>query len=209
MTRSFAMACKRMLDLAGALFLLTVFWPMMAVVAIIIRVKMGKPILFRQIRPGLHERPFTLFKFRTMVETASSEIDPSTDAMRLTKVGTMLRRFSLDELPQLWNVLKGEMSLVGPRPLLMEYLTRYTPEQARRHLMKPGMTGLTAIKGRNAISWEEKFWWDVWYVDHWSLGLDFLILFSTLRKVVRREGISQQGQATMEKFGEKFGAERR
>lgn len=205
MTRSFAMACKRMLDLAGALFLLTVFWPMMAVVAIIIRMTMGRPILFRQIRPGRHERPFMLFKFRTMTEAQTSEIDPSTDAMRLTKVGTMLRRFSLDELPQLWNVLKGEMSLVGPRPLLMEYLTRYTPEQARRHLMKPGMTGLTAIKGRNAIPWEEKFWWDVWYVDHWSLRLDFLILFSTLRKVVRREGISQQGQATMEKFG----AERR
>jgi lipopolysaccharide/colanic/teichoic acid biosynthesis glycosyltransferase len=142
-----------------------------------------------------------LAKFRTMTEAPSSTVDPSTDAARLTSVGKVLRRFSLDELPQLWNVLRGEMSLVGPRPLLMEYLSQYTPEQARRHLMKPGITGLTQVKGRNAITWEQKFHWDIWYIDHWSLWLDFRILWATIERVIRREGISQQGHATMEKFG--------
>ena len=200
--RSVGAACKRMLDLAGASIALAVFWPVMIVTALTIRLTMGKPIVFRQIRPGRYERPFTLFKFRTMIE---GEVDPSTDVARLTRLGIALRRFSLDELPQLWNVLKGEMSLVGPRPLLMEYLTYYTPEQARRHLMKPGITGLAQIKGRNTIAWEEKFLWDVWYVDHWSFSLDLKILLSTALKVIRREGISQQGHATIEKFG----AERR
>ena len=198
-------SCKRLLDLAGALFALVLLWPIMVVVALFIWLTMGRPILFRQIRPGQHERPFTLFKFRTMLETQSSDIDPSTDAIRLTRVGTILRRFSLDELPQLWNVLKGEMSLVGPRPLLMEYLAHYTDEQARRHHMKPGITGLAQVKGRNAISWEQKFMWDVWYVDHWSFWLDLQILWSTVEKVFRREGINQEGHATMDKFG----AERR
>ena len=140
-----------------------------------------------------------------MIEAPSSVIDPSTDAARLTSVGSVLRRFSLDELPQLWNVLKGEMSFVGPRPLLTEYLAHYTAEQAKRHLMKPGITGLAQVKGRNAISWEQKFHWDVWYVEHWSLWLDLRILLSTIQKVIRQEGITQQGQVTMEKFG----AERR
>jgi sugar transferase EpsL len=198
-------ACKRILDLTVGSIALVVSSPFMAAAALAIWVTMGRPILFRQVRPGRHEQPFTLFKFRTMVEAKSSTVDPSTDAARLTRVGIVLRRFSLDELPQLWNVLKGEMSLVGPRPLLMEYLTYYTAEQARRHLMKPGITGLAQIKGRNAITWEQKFQWDVWYVDHWSFWLDLQILLSTVEKVIKREGISQQGQATMEKFG----AERR
>lgn len=194
-------ACKRALDLAGALIILALVWPLMLVIALIIRLTMGSPIFFRQVRPGLGERPFTLVKFRTMIESRDSTVDPSTDAGRLTAVGRTLRHFSLDELPQLWNVLTGAMSLVGPRPLLMEYLSQYTPEQARRHLMKPGITGLTQVKGRNALTWEEKFHWDIWYVDHWSLWLDFQILWSTLEKVVRREGINQQGKATVEKFG--------
>jgi sugar transferase EpsL len=194
-------ACKRILDIAGASIALAVAWPLMAAVAITIRLTMGRPILFRQVRPGWRERPFTLLKFRTMVGVQSQTVDPATDAARLTRVGIALRRFSLDELPQLWNVLKGEMSLVGPRPLLTEYLDYYTPEQAKRHLMKPGITGLAQVKGRNAITWEQKFLWDVWYVEHWSFWLDLRILLSTVEKVIRREGISQQGQATMEKFG--------
>jgi sugar transferase EpsL len=194
-------ACKRALDLAGALAILALAWPLMLVISIVIWLTIGPPIFFRQVRPGLNERPFTLIKFRTMAESRDSTVDPSTDAARLTRVGSTLRHFSLDELPQLWNVLTGKMSLVGPRPLLMEYLSRYTPEQARRHLMKPGITGLTQVKGRNALTWEEKFHWDIWYIDHWSLWLDFQILWSTLEKVVRREGVNQQGQATVEKFG--------
>jgi lipopolysaccharide/colanic/teichoic acid biosynthesis glycosyltransferase len=194
-----------MLDIAGALLAIGILWPVMAAVAFAIWLTMGRPILFRHVRPGLDERPFTLLKFRTMIESQSPDIDPSTDAARLTRVGTILRRFSLDELPQLWNVLKGEMSFVGPRPLLVEYLAYYTPEQAKRHHMKPGITGLAQIKGRNAIAWEQKFLWDVWYVEHWSFWLDLQILLSTLEKVIRGEGISQQGHATMEKFG----AERR
>jgi len=166
---------------------------------------MGKPVLFRQVRPGQYEKPFTLLKFRTMVESRSSEVDTTRDAARLTRVGNLLRRFSLDELPQLWNVLLGEMSLVGPRPLLMEYLNHYTPEQSKRHLMKPGITGLAQVKGRNAITWEQKFLWDTWYVDHWSFWLDLRILLSTVGKVIRQEDINQSGQTTMEKFG----AERR
>jgi lipopolysaccharide/colanic/teichoic acid biosynthesis glycosyltransferase len=140
-----------------------------------------------------------------MTESNSTEVDPSTDAARLTRVGRALRRFSLDEFPQLWNVLKGEMSMVGPRPLLMEYVTLYTPEQAKRHSMKPGITGLAQIKGRNAITWEEKFQWDTWYVEHWSLWLDVRIILASVITVFRQDGINQQGHATMEKFG----AERR
>jgi sugar transferase EpsL len=200
-TNPIGIACKRILDFVVALVALAVCSPIMVVVAVTIWLTMGKPILFRQVRPGKDARPFTLFKFRSMTEAGSSPIDPSTDAARLTRVGMAMRRLSLDELPQLWNVLKGDMSLVGPRPLLMEYLPYYTAEQAKRHLMKPGITGLTQIKGRNAITWEEKFLWDVWYVDHWSFWLDLRILLSTTEKVIRGEGISQRGHATMEKFG--------
>ena len=197
--------CKRMLDIAGALAALAVLWPVMAAVALIIFLTMGRPVVFRQVRPGQYGKPFMLLKFRTMIESQSSEIDTSTDVERLTRVGSILRRFSLDELPQLWNVLMGEMSLVGPRPLLMEYLNLYTPDQAKRHLMKPGMTGLTQVKGRNAITWKQKFLWDTWYVDHWSFWLDLRILLSTFGKVIRQEDIRQPGHATIEKFG----AERR
>jgi sugar transferase EpsL len=197
--------CKRILDLAGALAALAVLWPVMATVALMVWLTMGKPVLFRQVRPGQYEKPFTLLKFRTMVESQAAEIDTSTDEARLTRVGNVLRRFSLDELPQLWNVLMGEMSLVGPRPLLMEYLNHYTSDQAKRHLMKPGITGLAQVKGRNAITWDQKFLWDIWYVDHWSLWLDLRILLSTVGKVIRQRDIRQPGHATMEKFG----AERR
>jgi sugar transferase EpsL len=199
------MTCKRAMDVAGALIALLIFSPIMFVVALIIRLTMGRPVLFRQERTGLCERPFILLKFRTMTESQSSTVDPSTDEVRLTRTGAILRRFSLDELPQLWNVLKGEMSLVGPRPLLTEYLAHYTPEQAKRHRMKPGITGLTQIKGRNALTWEEKFHWDTWYVEHWSFWLDLRILLSTIAKVFKQEGISQQGHTTVQKFG----AERR
>ena len=198
-------ACKRILDVTITLVALAVLWPVMVVVALTISLTMGKPILFRQVRPGLNTLPFTLLKFRTMVESQSSDIDPSTDEARLTGVGNALRRLSLDELPQLWNVLIGDMSLVGPRPLLMEYLNYYTMDQAKRHLMKPGITGLAQVKGRNAITWEQKFHWDVWYVDHWSFLLDLQILLATVGSVIRRKGINQQGHGTMEKFG----AERR
>ena len=194
-------ACKRLLDIAGAVCGLVILSPVIGAVAIAVRASMGRPILFRQVRAGLNGRPFTLYKFRTMLESSSAEIDPSTDAARLTNIGALLRNLSLDELPQLWNVLKGEMSLIGPRPLLMEYLPHYSAEQSRRHWMKPGITGLAQIRGRNAVTWEEKFAWDVSYVDHWSLALDLRILLATIAKVIRREGISQEGHVTTEKFG--------
>ena len=194
-------ACKRILDFTVALTAMAILFLPMAIIAFIILLTMGRPVLFRQIRPGKDERPFVLLKFRTMTVASSAEVDPSADAARLTRTGTVLRRFSLDELPQLLNVLAGEMSLVGPRPLLVEYLPLYSTEQARRHCMKPGMTGLAQVKGRNAITWEQKFYWDVWYVDHWSFWLDMRILFSTIIHVVRGHGISQKGHATMEKFG--------
>jgi sugar transferase EpsL len=193
--------CKRILDFTVALGALAFLWPVMGLFALAIVWTMGRPVLFRQIRPGRNGELFVLFKFRTMTEAQTTETDPSTDEARLTRLGAALRRFSLDELPQLWNVLRGDMSLVGPRPLLVEYLNRYTAEQARRHCMKPGMTGLAQVKGRNAITWEEKFYWDVWYVDHWSFWLDVRIIISTFEKVVRGRGISQEGHATMGKFG--------
>ena len=198
-------ACKRFMDIIGALCGLLLLWPVILAVALAIRFSLGAPVLFRQHRAGLKGRPFALLKFRTMLVSQSAEIDPSTDGARLTNLGRFLRSTSLDELPQLWNVLKGEMSLVGPRPLLMEYLPHYTPDQSRRHLMKPGITGLAQIKGRNAVTWEEKFLWDTQYIEHWSLALDLQILFWTIATVIRREGISREGHVTTEKFG----AERR
>lgn len=194
------MTAKRMLDMivsAGALVFLS---PLLLLIAVLVRVKIGSPILFRQLRPGFRGNPFTILKFRTMRDARDSSGHQLADEERLTGLGRFLRNASLDELPELWNVLKGEMSLVGPRPLLMKYLDLYTPEQFRRHERKPGITGWAQINGRNALSWEDKFRLDVWYVDHWSFGLDLKILFSTLIKVFKREGISYDGHATMPDF---------
>ena len=174
--------------------------PLLLFLAMAVRWTLGAPVFFVQERPGLGGRPFRMFKFRTMTDERDAEGRLLPDEKRLTRLGRVLRSTSLDELPELLNVIKGEMSLVGPRPLLMRYLDRYTPEQARRHEMPPGVTGWAQVNGRNAISWEEKFRLDVWYVDHWSLGLDVKILGMTLLRVVKREGISQEGQATMEEF---------
>jgi sugar transferase EpsL len=192
--------CKRALDLVIASAGLILISPLLLIIAFVIGVTMGAPVFFRQVRPGYKGRPFTVVKFRTMTGDGS-QADPSSDAARLTRLGSFLRRFSLDELPQLWNVLTGEMSLVGPRPLLTEYLQYYTREQARRHDVKPGITGWAQINGRNDVTWEEKFALDVWYVDHFSFWLDVRILAMTFWKVLRREGISQRGHATAEKFG--------
>jgi sugar transferase EpsL len=191
---------KRSLDVLVSAFLLLLLAPVMACVWLLIRWKMGAPVLFRQQRPGLRGRLFTLYKFRTMSDACVPDGALRSDAQRLTALGRILRRLSLDELPQLWNVFRGDMSLVGPRPLLVEYLPRYTPEQARRHDVAPGITGWAQINGRNAITWEEKFRLDTWYVDHWSLWLDLRILLATAWKVARREGISAESHATMPEF---------
>lgn len=191
---------KRALDMGVALAGLCVSAPLLAVVAVAIRVTMGRPVCFRQERPGRGGRPFRIVKFRTMRDTQPGEDPLMSDAIRLTALGGWLRRTSLDELPTLWNVLSGDMSLVGPRPLLMRYLSRYSAEQARRHEVKPGLTGWAQVNGRNAISWEEKFQYDVWYVDHQSLLLDLRILARTALKVLKREGISAEDHATMPEF---------
>lgn len=174
--------------------------PVFAVAAVMIRLKMGKPVLFSQIRPGLQNRPFKMIKFRTMRDAIDANGDPLPDSERLTRLGQFMRSSSLDELPELWNVLKGEMSLVGPRPLLMEYLPLYSPEQARRHEVRPGVTGWAQVNGRNAISWDEKFELDVWYVDNRTIWLDLKIIWLTIRKVLKRDGISAVGEATMPRF---------
>ena len=192
---------KRAFDLTVAALGLVLLSPLLAAIGLAIRITMGNPVVYRQIRPGYGARPFTIVKFRTMTEQRSTDVDPSSDANRLTVLGRFLRRLSLDELPQLWNVLKGDMSIVGPRPLLTEYLQHYTPEQSRRHDVKPGMTGWAQVNGRNEVSWERKFALDVWYVDHQSFLLDLRIIAMTIWKVLKREGISQQGHATTEKFG--------
>ena len=191
---------KRCFDFCVALTLLCVTFPVMAGVALFIRSRLGSPVLFRQQRPGLHAQPFTLYKFRTMSDRRDGDGALLADEQRLAAPGTMLRRLSLDELPQLFNVLKGDMSLVGPRPLLMEYLPLYTPEQARRHAVRPGVTGWAQVNGRNALDWEERFRLDVWYVDHRSFPLDLRILWLTLLRVLRADGISEPGAATMTKF---------
>jgi lipopolysaccharide/colanic/teichoic acid biosynthesis glycosyltransferase len=182
---------------AAGLFLLS---PILLLVAAAVRVFIGSPVLFCQQRPGLRGRPFTIRKFRTMTDASDVGGKPLPDAVRLTRLGRLLRRTSLDELPELWNVLVGDMSLVGPRPLLMHYLPLYSAEQMRRHDVRPGITGWAQVNGRNAIGWERKFELDVWYVDHVSLGLDLRILALTAWRVVRAHGISQAGQATMEPF---------
>jgi sugar transferase EpsL len=191
---------KRLLDLVVASVAFVVLLPALVLVAIVIRLSIGAPVLFRQRRPGRGGRPFELLKFRTMTDAVGSDGCPLPDERRLSPTGTTLRELSLDELPELINVIKGEMSLVGPRPLLMQYLNRYTPFQARRHEVRPGITGWAQINGRNAISWDERFALDVWYVDHRSFWLDLKILMITVKKVFTREGIAQPGHATMPEF---------
>jgi lipopolysaccharide/colanic/teichoic acid biosynthesis glycosyltransferase len=197
-------AFKRVLDIGVSAVALIVLLPVMALVAAIVYLTMGSPVLFRQLRPGLHAKPFVIFKFRTM-RTAVEDAPVSSDADRLTFAGRILRAISLDELPQLINVFKGDMSLVGPRPLLMQYVDRYSPEQARRHDVKPGITGWAQVNGRNVLSWEDRFELDVWYVDHQSVGLDLQILMRTIGQVIRGRGVSAPGEATMHEF---LGSER-
>ena len=191
---------KRIFDVVVSAFGLVVLAPLMVLIAMLIRVTMGSPVLFRQIRPGLNGMPFTIFKFRTMRHAQSGELAIEKDAQRMTPIGTFLRKCSLDELPELWNVFRGEMSLVGPRPLLMEYLEKYSPEQKRRMEVKPGLTGWAQIKGRNSLSWQEKFALDVWYVDHRSFWLDLWILLVTVPFVFLGIGVSAPGEATTKAF---------
>jgi len=191
---------KRIFDLIiSMLTLVFLFW-LVLLIALLVWIYMGKPILFKQKRPGAWGKPFRLYKFRTMVEAFDEKGNLLSDSKRLTKLGKILRRTSLDELPTLINVFKGDMSLIGPRPLLVQYLDRYSPEQARRHEVKPGITGWAQVNGRNAITWEEKFKYDVWYVDNLSLWWDLKIIFLTILKVIKGEGTNQPGQATMEEF---------
>ncbi|EHN63231.1 sugar transferase [Comamonas testosteroni] len=191
---------KRIFDFSFALLGLIILALPFFILVAVIRRKLGSPVFFRQLRPGLHGKPFEMVKLRTMTDERGPDGQLLPDAARLTSFGRFLRSTSLDELPELWNVLKGDMSLVGPRPLLMEYMPLYTPEQARRHEARPGVTGWAQVNGRNAISWEEKFELDVWYVDHQSLWLDIKILWLTVKKVLVRDGISAAGEATMSKF---------
>ncbi len=198
--RRFSRHLKATVDRAAAAAALVALSPVMIGTAAAVRVGLGSPVLFRQKRPGLHGRPFEVWKFRTMRNAVDAQGRPLPDAERLTRLGKFLRAASLDELPQLWNVVKGDLSLVGPRPLLMQYLERYTPRQARRHEVKPGITGWAQVHGRNALSWEERFEHDVWYVDNWSLLLDAKILLMTVRQVLKRSGVSQPGHVTMSEF---------
>lgn len=191
---------KRLFDALAAAIGLMLVWPLILLLAILVYLKLGSPVVFSQVRPGLAGKPFRMYKFRTMTDATDEQGQMLPDEVRLTSFGRFLRSTSLDELPELWNVLRGEMSLVGPRPLLMEYLPLYTAEQARRHEARPGITGWAQVNGRNAISWEDKFCLDVWYVDHQSLWLDIRILWMTLRKVLVREGIAAAGEATTTKF---------
>jgi len=191
---------KRVFDIIGAMVGLVSLSPVIALIAWRIRRKLGAPVLFRQVRPGKNGKPFRMVKFRTMLDESDSTGNPLPDSERMTPFGQFLRSASLDELPGLWNVLKGDMSLVGPRPLLMEYLSLYSTEQYRRHQVRPGVTGWAQVNGRNAISWEEKFKLDVWYVDNRSFWLDLKILSLTVKKVLVRDGISGEGEATMSKF---------
>jgi lipopolysaccharide/colanic/teichoic acid biosynthesis glycosyltransferase len=191
---------KRTFDRITVFCGLIVLFPLFIAVSLLVWLSMGRPVLFRQLRPGRFAKPFMLLKFRTMSDRRDADGKLLHDTDRLTRVGRLLRATSLDELPQLWNVLRGDISLVGPRPLLMQYLPRYSPEQARRHEVMPGITGWAQINGRNALNWEEKFTMDTWYVDHWSLWLDLNILSMTVLRVLRREGISNQDCATMPEF---------
>lgn len=191
---------KRFFEFLIALVILIILSPLLAALAIMVRVIIGSPVLFKQQRPGLQGKPFTIYKFRTMTDEWDEKGNWLPDGERLTRLGRFLRKNSMDELPELFNVIKGDMSIVGPRPLLIQYLDRYTPEQARRHEVKPGITGWAQVNGRNAISWEDKFKLDVWYVEHASFLLDIKIIFLTIWKIFKREGINQPGQATIEEF---------
>ena len=191
---------KRVLDIAIASTALVILSPVYAFVAYKVRKNLGSPVLFRQVRPGLYGQPFEMIKFRSMKDAVDLQGNPLPDSERLTSFGKMLRSSSLDEMPELWNVIKGEMSIVGPRPLLTEYLPLYNAEQAKRHNVRPGMTGHAQVNGRNAISWEEKFKLDTWYVEKQSLWLDFKIMLKTVQKVLSKEDISAEGEATMTKF---------
>jgi sugar transferase EpsL len=191
---------KRIFDLILTSLGLILLSPSVLLTALSVRIFLGRPIFFHQQRPGYKGRPFFIYKFRTMTAASDSAGNLLPDSQRLTRLGRFLRALSLDELPELFNILRGEMSLVGPRPLLMEYLERYSPEQMRRHDAYPGLTGWAQVNGRNAITWQDKFALDVWYVDHWSFWLDIKIILLTLWKVIKREGISQPGQATTEYF---------
>ncbi len=199
---------KRIFDAVASVVALIVLSPLLLAVAALVRLFLGSPVLFRQERPGLHGRPFMLVKFRTMTDAADAGGLPLPDADRLTRFGKFLRSTSLDELPELWNVLKGDMSLVGPRPLLMEYLPLYSPRQSRRHEVKPGLTGWAQVNGRNTLTWEDRLEMDVWYVENRSWLLDLKIIWKTIGIVLHREGISRQGSATMEKFQGKMKAGR-
>lgn len=191
---------KRILDITAAAVALLFFMLPLLVVALLVRLKLGGPVLFVQQRPGRYGKPFKMIKFRTMRDAFDTEGMPLPDVERMTVFGNFLRSTSLDELPELWNVLRGDMSLVGPRPLLMEYLPLYNAQQQRRHEVRPGVTGLAQISGRNALSWEEKFRLDVWYVDNQSIWLDLKIIFLTIKKVVVRDGITSEGEVTASKF---------
>ena len=191
---------KRAFDIAASTSALVLLSPVLAITAYKVKKELGSPVLFRQTRPGLHGKPFEMIKFRTMKDALDEQGNPLPDSERLTPFGKMLRSTSLDEMPELWNVIKGDMSIVGPRPLLMEYLPLYNEEQAKRHDVRPGMTGHAQVNGRNAIGWEEKFKLDTWYVDHQSTILDFKIMFKTVHKVIAKDDISAEGEATMTKF---------
>lgn len=194
------LAAKRVIDLVFSSVGLALVLPLLLLAGLAVWVTMGRPVVFRQERAGLHGRPFTLYKLRTMRDAMGPDGQPLPDVERLTRLGRVLRKLSIDELPQLWNVMSGDMSLVGPRPLYVKYIPRYTLEQARRLEVQPGITGWAQVNGRNAVSWDERFRLDVWYVDHWSLSLDVRVLLLTLLKVLRREGVTEAGQATMTEF---------
>ncbi|MDN5621917.1 MAG: sugar transferase [Acinetobacter sp.] len=191
---------KRLLDIVIASIALVLLSPLYFYVAYKVKKNLGSPVLFRQVRPGLHGKPFEMIKFRTMKDALDEQGNPLPDSERLTSFGKMLRATSLDEMPELWNVIKGDMSVVGPRPLLMEYLPLYNKEQAKRHDVRPGMTGHAQVNGRNAISWEEKFKLDTWYVENQSIWLDFKIMLKTVQKVIAKDDISAEGEATMTRF---------
>lgn len=191
---------KRLLDIVIASIALILLSPVYFIVARKVKKNLGSPVLFRQVRPGLHGKPFEMIKFRTMKDAVDANSNPLPDSERLTPFGKMLRATSLDEMPELWNVIKGDMSIVGPRPLLVEYLPLYNEEQAKRHHVRPGITGYAQVNGRNAISWEKKFELDTWYVENQSLWLDFKIMLKTVKKVLAKDDISAEGEATMSKF---------